>query len=98
MNKDREDLIFDNLYKVGRAILDEGVKSDNDLLVRIGSIVSFIPTLSDDDESLFTLTEICGMISAKKVLLNDEIFKTVTALSLEEITTLIEEIRKKHNK
>lgn len=71
-NNPRKIEISNKFIEMGKALLDEGIELEDYTITQSGTIMIILATVLTSDEDMFMFSEVCGMFSAKKILMDME--------------------------
>ncbi len=94
-NEDRYSELGIKILKIGEALVMEGVEKDDYNIHNIGNIMLFLSSIIYDENDIKLLSDLCGMLAAKNMMEDSEIFDLLNGLSFEELNKLINIIKNK---
>lgn len=64
----RHQEVSEKLLKISKSLNIEGIDSDDEILEMTGNLIMLVSGVMTNKEDLHTLSDLCAMFSAKKIL------------------------------
>lgn len=94
-NKNRYTELGLKILKTGEALVMEGSEKNDYNIHNIGNIMLFLSSIIYDENDIRLLSDLCGMLAAKNMMEDSEMFDLLNGLTVEELEKLIKIVKNK---
>lgn len=96
-NEDRYFELGLKILKIGEALVIEGSEKDDYNIHNVGNIMLFLSSIIHDEDDIRLFSDLCGMLAAKNMMEDSEMFDLLHGLSFEELDKLIKMIKNRED-
>ena len=96
-NKKRHHELSAKIFKMGDALMKEGVDKEDYIITNVGNFMVLISGIIHDEDDIYLFSELCSMFSAKKLYETQRLENPMIDMLDEDIYKMIDKLRGEMN-
>ena len=96
-NKKRHHELSAKIFKMGDALIKEGVDKEDYIITNVGNFMVLISGIIHDEDDIYLFSELCSMFSAKKLYETQRLENPMIDMLDEDVFKIIDKLRAEIN-